>query len=233
MGLACARRLADDGVAVAIVDLDEDAARNAAAALPVQDNAHIGIAADVTIPSDVKESVDLTTEAIGTPTVLINCAGIARSTRFLDISEQEWATVVAVSLTGPFLYSQACLPGMVKEGWGRIVNFSSTAGKTVSTLGGAHYTAAKTGLLGLTRAIAKEFGPAGITVNAVCPGLIDTPMAHTLCSDERLSQYAGSFPVGRLGRSEEVADLVAFLCSDSAAYITGAALDINGGDLMI
>lgn len=194
---------------------------------------HIGIAADVTVPSDVQKSVDLTTEALGTPTLLINCAGLAHATRFLDISEREWATVVAVSLTGPFRYAQACLPGMIKEGWGRIVNFSSTAGKSVSTLGGAHYTAAKTGLVGLTRAVAKEFAPAGITVNTVCPGLIDTPMAHALCSDERLSQYARSFPVGRLGKSAEVADLVAFLCSDSAAYITGAAIDINGGDLMV
>jgi NAD(P)-dependent dehydrogenase (short-subunit alcohol dehydrogenase family) len=141
--------------------------------------------------------------------------------------------VVGVSMKGTFICSQACLPAMLDAGWGRIVNFSSTAGKSVSTLGGAHYTAAKAAVLGLTRAIAKEVASQGVCVNAVCPGLIETEMAREVCSDEMLEGYARSFPVGRLGRPAEVAALVSFLCSDDAAYITGAALDINGGDLMI
>jgi NAD(P)-dependent dehydrogenase (short-subunit alcohol dehydrogenase family) len=110
---------------------------------------------------------------------------------------------------------------------------SSTAGKNISTMGGAHYTAAKAGVLGLTRAAAKEFAGQSITVNAVCPGLIDTDMVRQTISAEDADAYARSFPIPRLGRPEEVADLIAFLASDRAGYITGASYDINGGDLMI
>ena len=110
---------------------------------------------------------------------------------------------------------------------------SSTAGQNVSTVGGAHYTAAKAGVLGLTRHLAKEVAADGITVNAICPGLIDTDMVRTTISAEATDAYARSFPIPRLGRPEEVADLAVFLASDRAAYITGASLDINGGDLMI
>ena len=120
-----------------------------------------------------------------------------------------------------------------KAGWGRIVNFSSTAGKNISTVGGAHYTAAKAGILGFTRHLAKEVAADGITVNAVCPGLIDTEMVRSTIDDDRTQAYAESFPIPRLGRPEEVAHLVAFLAGERAAYITGASLDINGGDLMI
>ena len=122
---------------------------------------------------------------------------------------------------------------MREAGWGRIVNFSSTAGKNVSTVGGAHYTAAKAGVLGFTRHLAKEVAAYGITVNAVCPGLIDTEMVRAVVSPERADAYARGFPIERLGEPEEVAELVAFLASDRASYITGASLDINGGDLMI
>ena len=122
---------------------------------------------------------------------------------------------------------------MKRQEYGRIVNLSSTAGKTVSTLGGAHYTASKHGVLGLTRASALELAPYGITVNAVCPGLIDTEMAHENTTPKRLEAYRNSFPMGRLGRAEEVANLVYFLASEEAGYITGSAYDIAGGDLMV
>ncbi|MFZ4779816.1 MAG: SDR family oxidoreductase, partial [Terrimicrobiaceae bacterium] len=114
-----------------------------------------------------------------------------------------------------------------------IVNFSSTAGKSVSTIGGAHYTAAKAGILGFTRHLAREIAEDGITVNALCPGLIDSDMVRATISPEKITSYAASFPIPRLGRCEEVAELVLYLCSDAAAYITGASLDINGGDLTI
>lgn len=117
--------------------------------------------------------------------------------------------------------------------WGRIVNFSSSAGKNISTVGGAHYTAAKAGILGFTRHLAKEAAEFGITVNSVCPGLINTEMVRSTIDDNRVQAYADSFPINRLGTSEEVADLVIFLASDKASYITGASIDINGGDLMI
>ena len=117
--------------------------------------------------------------------------------------------------------------------YGRVVNLSSTAGKSVSTLGGAHYTASKAGLLGLTRAAAKELGPYGITVNAVCPGLIDTELTREHATPEQLAAYARGFPVQRLGTAAEVAELICFLASEHAGYITGAVIDINGGDLMV
>jgi NAD(P)-dependent dehydrogenase (short-subunit alcohol dehydrogenase family) len=129
--------------------------------------------------------------------------------------------------------SQAVLPVMQEQQWGRIVNISSSAGRSVSTVGGAHYTAAKAGVLGFSRHLAKEVASYGITVNAICPGLFDTEMVRATIDEARADAYARSFPIQRLGLPEEVAELVAFLASDRAAYITGASLDINGGDLMI
>ena len=122
---------------------------------------------------------------------------------------------------------------MREQQYGRIINISSSAGRMVSTLGGAHYTASKAGLLGLTRAAAKELGPFGITVNAICPGMIDTELTREHASNDLLEQLAGSFPIRRLGTAQEVADLICFIASDAAGYITGASLDINGGDLMM
>lgn len=233
LGLACGVELAREGVAVAIFDLDDSAARSAAESLPVSSRPHRHAAVDVTSREQVRRAVDRVEGTLGAPTILVNGAGILHRTRIDDISEDEWDATMAVSAKGTFLCSQACLGAMRRAAFGRIVNFSSTAGKSVSTLGGAHYTAAKAAVLGLTRAIAKEVAPCGITVNAVCPGLFDTPMVRSTTDDEMRQRYARSFPVGRLGRPEEVASLVAFLCRPAAGYITGAAIDINGGDLMV
>ena len=145
--------------------------------------------------------------------ILINNAGVLRPTPVIDIEEEEWDLVVDVNLKGAYLCSREVLPHMRQAGWGRIVNFSSTAGKNVSTVGGAHYTAAKAGVLGFTRHLAKEEARHGITVNAVCPGLIDTEMVRSTISDSKVRAYADSFPIARLGRPEEVAELVAFLAS--------------------
>jgi NAD(P)-dependent dehydrogenase (short-subunit alcohol dehydrogenase family) len=174
-----------------------------------------------------------TAAALGPVGVLVNNAGLLRPTRLVDIPEHEWDAVIDVNLKGTFLCSQAVVPGMQAQGWGRIVNLSSTAGKNVSTVGGAHYTAAKAGILGLTRHLASEVASNGITVNAVCPGLIDTDMVRSTISAADVDKYANSFPIPRLGRPDEVADLVVFLASERAGYITGASVDINGGDLMI
>jgi 3-oxoacyl-[acyl-carrier protein] reductase len=122
---------------------------------------------------------------------------------------------------------------MKRQGYGRIINISSSAGRTVSTLGGAHYTASKAGLLGLTRAAAKELGKFGVTVNAVCPGMIDTELTRENASPELLARLASSYPVPRLGTALEVSELVCFVASEAAGYITGASIDINGGDLMM
>jgi NAD(P)-dependent dehydrogenase (short-subunit alcohol dehydrogenase family) len=232
MGLAVARKLASLGARIAINDVDPARARNAVQILESDDATAIAVPADITSGSEVSQMIDSTVETLGGLHILINNAGILYPTSVAEMPEDEWDRVIEVNLKGTFLCAQAALPPMKVAGWGRIVNFSSTAGKNVSTVGGAHYTASKAGVLGFTRHLAKEVAADGITVNAVCPGLIDTEMVRATIDDTRMQAYADSFPIPRLGQPREVADLVGFLASDQAAYITGAALDINGGDLM-
>lgn len=233
MGYSVAQALAARGARIIINDTNAAQAEQAAQELAAQGVQTLAIAADVTDGAAVRAMIAQGVEHFGSVDILINNAGVLRPTKVIDIPEDEWDFVVGVNLKGTFLCSQAVLPSMQKSQWGRIINFSSTAGKNVSTVGGAHYTAAKAGILGFTRHLAKEVAKDGITVNSVCPGLIDTEMVRATISEERVQAYAESFPIPRLGRPEEVADLVAFLASEQAAYITGASLDINGGDLMI
>ena len=188
---------------------------------------------DVAAAGVPDEIVRLTMERFGRIDILVNNAAQARSTRFHELSAEEWRQAMEVNLTAPFLLTKAVLPAMQTQHYGRIVNISSSAGRTVSTLGGAHYTASKAGLLGLTRAAAKELGKYGITVNAICPGMIDTELTHEYASSELLGKLAASYPVPRLGTSREVADLICFAASEASGYITGASFDINGGDLMM
>jgi NAD(P)-dependent dehydrogenase (short-subunit alcohol dehydrogenase family) len=191
------------------------------------------VSGDLGNPSELHSIVARTLERFGRIDVLVNNAAVALSTRFENITEEEWRRTFEVNVTAVFLLIRAAVPAMREQRYGRIVNLSSTAGKTVSTLGGAHYTASKAALLGLTRAAAKELGPYGITVNAVCPGLFDTELTREHATDEQLEAIAKTFPVRRLGDPGEVADLICFLASEAAGYITGASLDINGGDLMV
>lgn len=233
MGRAVAQALGARGARVIVNDLNRAAAETVAASLRANGAEAIAIEANVIDAASVKRMAARAAEQFGAIHILVNNAGILRPTPVADITETEWDLVVDVNLKGTFLCSQAVLPSMKAAGWGRIVNFSSTAGKNVSTVGGAHYTAAKAGILGFTRHLAKEVAKHGITVNSVCPGLIDTEMVRSTISKERVEAYARGFPIPRLGTPEEVAELVAFLCSERAGYITGASLDINGGDLMI
>jgi NAD(P)-dependent dehydrogenase (short-subunit alcohol dehydrogenase family) len=165
--------------------------------------------------------------------ILVNNAAIASPTRIEQLTEDEWRATIDTNLTAAFLCTQAVVPAMKSQSYGRIINVSSLAGRSVSTLGGAHYTASKAGMLGLTRAAAKELGVYGITVNAVCPGLFDTELTRANATQERLDAVSQNFPIARLGKPEEVADLICFLASESAGYITGASFDINGGSLML
>ena len=233
MGRAAAQRLSTGGARLVINDVNPDAAERTAALIAESGGEAHASPGDVTSGADVRRMVATASDKYGGLNILVNNAGVLRPTAVVDIEEEEWDLVVGVNLKGTYLCSRAALPAMREAGWGRIVNFSSTAGKNVSTVGGAHYTAAKAGILGFTRHLAKEEARHGITVNSVCPGLIDTEMVRSTVGEKRARAYADSFPIARLGEPEEVAELVAFLASDRAAYITGASLDINGGDLMI
>ena len=193
----------------------------------------LAIPGDITVSGIPETIVRQTLDRFGRIDILINNAALPLTTRFERISAEEWRQAMEVNLTAPFLLMQAVIPAMKQQHYGRIVNISSTAGRMVSTLGGAHYTTSKTGLLGLTRAAAKELGRFGITVNAVCPGMIDTELTRESASPEALERLAQGYPVPRLGTSLEVADLICFVASESAGYITGASMDINGGDLMM
>jgi NAD(P)-dependent dehydrogenase (short-subunit alcohol dehydrogenase family) len=230
LGRAAAARLYERGASVAVNVRDRDRAEAVAAALGDRAMAvHGDVAADG-VPDDI---VRRTLDRFGRVDIVVNNAAIARSTRFSELSANEWRATLEANLTAPFLFIKAALPAMQAQGYGRIVNISSTAGRMVSTLGGAHYTASKTGLLGLTRAAAKELGKFGITVNAVCPGMIDTELTHEYATPELLERLAAAYPVPRLGSALEVADLICFAASEAAGYITGASFDINGGDLMM
>ena len=233
MGRAVAMRLSADGAWVVANDVNEEAAARTARGVQDAVGEAIAVAGDVTSSGDVADIVRAALDSYGRIDILVNNAGVLRPTKVIDIEEDEWDWVIAVNLKGTYLCSRAVLPAMRKGGWGRIVNFSSTAGKSTSTVGGAHYTAAKAGVLGFTRHLAREAAAYGITVNAVCPGLIDTEMVRGTIPEEKARAYAASFPIQRMGEPSEVAELVAFLASDRATYITGASLDINGGDLTI
>ena len=233
MGKAVAERLAQGGSKIVVFDINSEQAEAAISSLNEYSSESMVVTGDVTKKDDVEKAVKDTVDRFGQVDIFINNAGVLRPTAVIDIDEKEWDWVVAVNLKGTFLFSQAVLKIMRKNNWGRIVNFSSTAGKNISTVGGAHYTSAKAAILGFTRHLAKEEAGHGITVNSVCPGLIDTEMVRNTIDPVKTQRYADSFPISRLGEPDEVAELVAFLCSNRAAYITGASLDINGGDLMI
>jgi NAD(P)-dependent dehydrogenase (short-subunit alcohol dehydrogenase family) len=229
-GRAISERLATCGASVAVNVRDPERAEATARLLG---DHGFAVPGDLAKPEDLEFIVARTLDRFGRIDILVNNAAVALSTRFEKITEEEWRRTFEVNVTAVFLLTRAVLPAMKSQRYGRIVNLSSTAGKTVSTLGGAHYTASKAALLGLTRASAKELGPYGITVNAICPGLFDTELTRENATAEQLAAAAQSFPIRRLGEPVEVADLVCFLASEAAGYITGAALDINGGDLMV
>ena len=235
MGAATAVALVRTGYAVAMLDRDVEGASRVARAATDQlnDVAMMAYQCDVASEAQMRSAVSSVLADLGNPIALVNAAGILRPTRFLEMEIKEWEETIRVNLTGSAICARVVAPLMVDAGWGRIVNFSSTAGKSVSTLGGAHYTASKAGVLGLTRALAKELGPLGITVNAVCPGLIDTPMVREMIPEDARDAFATSFPIRRLGTAEEVAAAVCFLLSVDAGYINGASIDINGGDLLV
>jgi 3-oxoacyl-[acyl-carrier protein] reductase len=179
----------------------------------------------------VNRLVDEVLERGGRLDILVNNAARIAPSSLWDVEPEEWDDVLAVNLRGPLFGIQAAGPHMRAQGWGRIVNVSSLAGQQGGIVGGPHYSASKAGLLVLTKIAARELAPHGVTVNAIAPAAIESPVLDALPEATRV-EIARSIPVGRLGRPEEVAALVAYLASEEAAYVTGATFDVNGGLLM-
>ena len=231
IGRATALTLAAAGHAVAVLDVDGDAARRTADLVAERHGvATLGLAADVSDPDAVDRAVTEVEAGLPMVTVLVNNAGITRPTRFVDIEPDEWALVFAVNVTGTYLVTRRVLPGMLARGHGRIVSISSvSAQRGGGVFGGSHYSASKAAVLGLTRALAREVGDGGVTVNAVAPGLVDTDITGGAMDDARRAELIAAVPVGRLGSTADVAATVAFLASPAAGYLTGTTVDINGG----
>ena len=233
MGEAFAKILAGNGASVAVADINEQAASRVAAEISKRGGRAKHYSCDVSRYEGTKDLVNGVSEAFGSPDILVNNAGLLKPTPFVDLSPEEWQSIMRVNVDGVFYCCKAVVPSMISKRYGKIINMSSTAGKASSTFGGIHYTASKAAVLGITRHLARELAPFGINVNAVCPGSIDTPMVRGNASSEAIEQGVRKIPFGRLGRPEEVANLVLFLASDASSYITGASIDINGAELTV
>ena len=190
----------------------------------------VGMRLDVSDSEAVKTTIAEIAGQHGAPTILVNNAGITRDNLMMRMKDEEWADVIGTNLNPLFTVSKACLRGMTKARWGRIINISSVVGQ-MGNAGQANYAASKAGAEGMSRAMARELGSRAVTVNSVAPGFIDTDMTKALTDDQK-ALMLGQIPLGRLGEPEEIAKVVAFLASDSGAYITGETIHVNGGMYM-
>ena len=230
IGLATAKLFAEHGARIAILDLDGAGAERAAAELGPH---HIGLACDVTSPESCLAAAEAVIAGFGQVDVLLNNAGVTQPLRFMEIAPENWAQVMAVNLDGVFNLSQAFVPHMRARRRGSIVCMSSvSAQRGGGIFGGPHYSAAKAGVLGLAKAMARELGPDGIRVNCVTPGLIQTDITGGKLTDELRAEIRKGIPLDRLGDATDVAGAYLFLASDLSSYITGAVLDVNGGMLI-
>lgn len=234
MGRAVAQLLAREGARVVVNDINADSASAVTKDIRQSGGEAVSAPGDVSNSSDVKRVVETALSRFNRIDILVNNAGIAETTSPLeDIDDEEWAKIIDVNLKGTFLFMKAVLPHMKKQRSGKIINISSSAGRSTSTFAGAHYTAAKAGVLGLTRHGARESATSNININAVTPGTIETELLYEHASKERIAEEAQKIPLRRLGSPEDEANLVAFLASEESSFITGATIDINGGELMI
>ena len=239
IGAAIAKRLAADGHLVAVVDAHGGRAEQTARAIDPAGKRAAAVMADVSDAVSVSDMVAEVTNRLGAPGILVNNAGVISAAPFTELAESEWDRILGVNLKGQYLCARAVLPAMLRQGWGRIVNIASDAGKTGEPYI-AHYAASKFGVVGLTQSLALEYARDGITVNAVCPAITDTDMMEQLARDMEGSgaplpaagwraAFVDEIPMGRPMAPEEIAGVCAFLAGDGAAAITGQAINVSGG----
>ena len=231
IGRATAHTLAAAGWNVAILDLDEASAKDAAHEVAERNGVQaVGVGCDITDEASVDNALAVLDGALPPVGALVNNAGITSPTPFLEVGGEEWDRIFAVNVRGAFNVTRRLAPGMAERGFGRIVFLSSvSAERGGGVFGGVAYSAAKAAELGFTRALARELGPHGITVNAVAPGLIDTDITAGKLDADRKAQLVAGIPVGRTGNVHDVADLITYLCREETGYVTGATYDVNGG----
>lgn len=228
IGKAVAAALADRGAGVTVVDIDAQGAL--ATAEEIGANA-LTIACDVTDSRAVDAMAKTVMAQFGQIDILVNNAGICERGAVEELTGGQWDRLMAINLKGPFLVSRAVVPYMKAQHYGRIINIGSIAGKMGGLMVGAHYTASKGGVLAMTKGLARELAPWGITVNAVCPSMVDTDIAR-MFEDREIAGYLSAVPMGRLATPGDVAAAVLYLASEAASYVTGEVLDVNGGILM-
>ena len=233
IGKAVALSMTKLGASVALCDVDAAGVEQLTGRINDGGGRAVGFQADVSSPEDVERVVRETRNRWGRIDILVNNAGVTQPIKVMDTTLEDWNRIVDVNLKGTFLFSKAVLPYMTERKYGRIVNVSSVSGKRGGGIyGGAHYSATKAGILGFAKALAREVGPFGITVNSVAPGLIATDIRGGLEPPDEQVRMTLDIPCRRMGTPEEVAAAICFLASEEAGYITGEEIDINGGSHM-
>ncbi len=229
IGRAIALRLAEDTARIAIWDINGDGAEETADMIRSAGGSAIAITADCSEKAAIHGAAEQTRKQLGAITILVNNAGIAPFTPFMETDDDLFDKVIRINLRGPWLVTKEVFPDMLAAGWGRVINITSSSVQSGS-FGQGHYVSSKGGLVGLTKALALEFAPTGITVNMIPPGFIDTPMLRGAPVD--VDAFAATLPMKRVGKPEDIAAAAAYLASEEASYITGQTISTNGGRYM-
>jgi 3-oxoacyl-[acyl-carrier protein] reductase len=230
IGRACAEKLASGGARVVLAARSLDKLEEVAARIRAGGGEVFVVSIDLAAPESIKEAFSRASKEFGRIDILVNNAGVTRDGLAMRMKRDDWDLVLQTNLSGSFFCIQQVIPGMIRERWGRIVNITSVVGEAGNP-GQANYVASKAGLIGLTKSLAQELGSRNVTVNAVAPGFIDTDMTAAL-NDELKAKVTESVPLKRIGKPEDIAAAVHFLCGEEANYITGHVLDVNGGMYM-
>ncbi len=231
IGAACSKRLAEDGIAVGVLDLDEERCADTVNAIRSAGGTAVALGADVSDRKQVQAALAKCRQELGPITIVVNNAGITDFTPFEDVTDERWDLIYAINVRGPFIVTQEVLPDMKAAGWGRIVNISSSSAQT-GAISMVPYSSSKGAIVTMTRSMAQEFGPHGITVNNIPPGSV----MNTIMSEANKTRFPvapekmiEAMPVRRLGVPEDIANACSFLCREDSGYITGQTLGVNGG----